>query len=100
MNVNKYNKKLIGVPYTSNKILKNSIQNNYNMLNINTMYVDNDDDINNEIINENEYLLKEKNKYIKYSSFENENKRKDNNFCVKEIFRELLFLIGCIDKIN
>ena len=96
MNVNK---KLIGVPYTSKKILKNSIHNNYNIININTMYVDNED-INNENVNEHEYLLKEKNKYIKYSSFENENKREENNFCVKEIFRELLFLIGCIDKIN
>ena len=99
MSVNKYNKKLIGVPHTSNKILKNSIHNN-NILNINTMYVDNDDNINNETYNEHEHLLKEKNRYIKYSSFEYENKRKENNFCIKEIFRELLFLIGCIDKIN
>ncbi len=96
MSVNKNNKKLIGVPHTSNK--KNNIFNN-KILNINTMYVDNDD-INTENINEHEYLLKEKNKYIKYSSFEYENKRKENNYCVKEIFRELLFLIGCIDKIN
>jgi hypothetical protein len=99
MSVYKYNKKLIGVPHTSNKILKNSIHNN-NILNINTMYVDNDEDINDVNINEHEYLLKEKNKYIKYSSFENENKRKENNYCVKEIFREFIFLIGCIDKIN
>jgi hypothetical protein len=104
MNVNKSNKKLIGVPYASNKILKNdgNYDGNYDhhLININTMYVDGDENINNEINTENEYLLKEKNKYIKYSSFEFEKKRNKNNYCIKEMVKEFLFYFGCIDKIN
>jgi hypothetical protein len=49
MNINKTNKKLIGVPYTSNKILKNSINYDHHIININTMYVEGDE--NNEINN-------------------------------------------------
>jgi hypothetical protein len=100
MNINKTNKKLIGVPYTSNKILKNSINYDHHIININTMYVEGDEnnEINNEINNENEYLLKEKNKYIKYSSVEFEKKRNENNSCIKRIVKEFLFYIGCIDK--
>jgi hypothetical protein len=111
MNVNKSNKKLIGVPYASNKILKNNENYHHQIININTMYVDDNENINNENINneninnvninnENEYLLKEKNKYIKYSSFEFEKKRNDTNYCLKGIMKEFLFYIGCLDKIN
>jgi hypothetical protein len=100
MNVNKSNKKLIGVPYASNKILKNNENYDHCIININTMYIDDNENINSGINTENEHLLKEKNKYIKYSSFEFEKKRNENNYCIKEMVKEFLFYFGCIDKIN
>lgn len=100
MNINKLNNKLIGVPFAPNKTFKNNEIYNHHIININTMYIDDDENINSEINTENEHLLKEKNKYIKYSSFEFEKKRNDNNYCIKEMVKEFLFYCGCIDKIN
>ena len=59
MNVNKSNKKLIGVPHVPNKILKNNENYDHHIVNINTMYID--ENINSEFNTESEHLLKEKN---------------------------------------
>lgn len=98
MNKKKSNKPLIGIPRVSDTMLQNNEHFDHRIININTMYInDNINDIDNT---EQELLLKKKNKYIKYSSFEFEEKRKNNNFCIKGIINEFLFYIGCLDKIN
>ena len=100
MNKKKSNKPLIGIPRVSDTMLQNNENFDHfdnRIININTMYIN---DKNDEDNTEQELLLKKKNKYIKYSSFEFEEKRKNNNFCIKGIINEFLFYIGCLDKIN
>jgi hypothetical protein len=101
MNKKKSNKPLIGIPHVSNKMLQNNENLDHHIININTMYINDDINENDNINNtEQEHLLKKKNKYIKYSSFEFEEKRNNNYFCIKGIVNEFLFYIGCLDKIN
>ena len=98
----KSNKPLIGIPRLPNKMLQNNENFDHHMININTMYINDiiNDNINDKDNTELEQLIKKKNKYIKYSSFEFEEKRNNNYFCIKEIVNEFLFYIGCLDKIN